>query len=445
MMSAVPSLPGVLAFGGTGVDLHAPDCAASRAWVSKSVALLAIMAGVLDGGVSVVEVREVPPPRTVREWIAFAILKTCTGLTLLHGLSMVVSIVPVLGYVSDPGMKTAAYAALWISIGFLLAGGFGRYLARTSKAVLPNERLTRKQSALGVWVLALVLTLVALPPSTFQELAPLRSLWRDMIQVLQDNHVFEGVLDSPQFSGVILAPVGATLLVPMFELLTAVAFAGSSVVLLLLLWARSFRFTRAYLICLMLQGALVFSSLYGADLAGDVARWVAKEAGTSATHMRTTEVVEVLNAVQRYDAVLHTTGFSLLWTFVGYVLWMPVLLRWPPALETFAVDEPDPAEVGATVLPSAASAATGASGFAAGAMQQARARPQDVAGLSPAERRAFYEQAARQLQSPAAGGPNVTSRRGMRMGLVWAAIGVVFMMFAILRAVTQVNALNHPG
>jgi hypothetical protein len=380
--------------------------------------------------VSVVEVKALPPLRSIREWIAFAILKICAGLTLLHGLSMVVAIVPLFGFATEnPGIESAIWAALWISTAFVLAGVFARYLGRTPKPLLANELLTvTDPPGLGPWALLLIATLILLPLTTFHELAPLKSLWVDMLEVLDENNVFAGVLDAPQFSGVILAPVAAALLVPMFEVVTAVAFAGSSFVLILLITARSSRFTRAYLMCLLLLASLVFASVYGADLAGDVAQWVAKEAGTTATHMRTTEVVRVLDAVQRYDRVLHTTGMSLLWTFAGYVLWLPILLRWRPAIEAFAVDT-DGVQTGVPGAAfSGAAMAPGARGDATGASAGARANPEDVASLSPEARRSFYEQAARELQGS---GSTAIPRNKLR--------------FALLRALTQAGALHHAG
>lgn len=359
-----------------------------------------------------------PGSKSIRERIAFAILATVATLMAFNGLSMLAAAVPLLAYpAANARVAAIAYAAIRLALAIGVTGVVARHLTWSRKPLLPNERELRPRAGpLGGWILVLIAALWLLPLTAFYELAPLRALSRDMLDVLRENHVWEDVMRAPHLSGFVVLPVVATFVVPLFELMTAVAFAGSSALLLLLLWDRSFRFPRAYLICLLLQAGLLFASIYGTEVATGVAQWVADLAGSSATQTRTIEDVRVLQAVERYNGVLSSTSHSLAWTFLGYALWMVPLLLSRRARETFALTT-------AALRPAADAPA-----------------PSAVAGLPRDERRRFYENAARTLQMPATSGAAVGSR--FAIVFVFAVMGALFFAFAVLRVVSQAGALR---
>jgi hypothetical protein len=358
-----------------------------------------------------------PAPESIPERIAFALLATAATLTALNGLSMLAAAVPALAFAATEGIARLTHGALRLATAFAIAGVVARHLSRSRKPLLPNEREVRTGVVrLGGWVPLLAMALWLLPVFTLYELAPLRDLSTDMLDVLMENHVFEDVMRSPQMSGIVLLPIAASLAVPLFELATAAAFVVSSALLLLLLWDRSFRFPRAYLICVLLQAGLLFASLHGAQLASGVAQWVADEAGRNAAETRTMEVVRVFEAIQRYNTVLAATAHSLAWAFVGYALWITPLVLSARARETFALEALRPAE---------------APPLRAG-----------IEHLPADERRKFYENAARTLQAPdtrsAAIGTTVAAT------IVAALVAALFLAFAVLRLISAAR-MSQPG
>jgi hypothetical protein len=192
-----------------------------------------------------------------------------------------------------------------------------------------------------------------------------------MIAVLREHRVLEGALGASQMSGLVLAPVGAVLAVPALQILTTFAFIGSALVLLLLLWPASYRFPRAYLICVLLQASLVFASICGADLACGLATWLAGEASRIASAGHSPETPQILEAIERYKSVLATTSSSLAWTFAGYAVCLVPLLASRSTRTTFAV----PAAALAPVAPL-----------------------RTVTALPAEARRRYYRDAARRLQ-----------------------------------------------
>ena len=254
---------------------------------------------------------------------------------------MLVASVPALSFsASDPRIEAASRGLITIAVAFLLSGLIARVLLASRSPLLPNERAERDESmVVGGWLLVLLMTLLLLPFTTFYELAPLRALWKDVFALAQENHFFENVWKNSQMSGLVLMPIFAACAVPMLEVLSALSFLGGSLLLLPLLLARSARLPRAYLACTLLQGSLVFASIYGTAITHDVVEWVADGAGSSAS-MRTAEMVEILDAVERYNSVLAASSKSLAWTLLGYAIWIVPLVVSARARATFGVHRP---------------------------------------------------------------------------------------------------------
>jgi hypothetical protein len=190
------------------------------------------------------------------------------------------------------------------------------------------------------------------------------------------------------------------------------------VVLGLLLWTRSYRFPRAYLICVLLQAALVFAAVYGAELASTVVASVADAAGRTATTTRTMEMVRILEAIQRYDSTLLASSRSLAWTLLAYALWLIPLLGFQGVRELFAVD---------------------AKALAPPEQLPLRA----VADLPTATRRRFYEDAARTVQATTVGQPQLGGT--VTFVVASALVGGLFVLLAMLSAVNQAGTILPAG
>jgi hypothetical protein len=275
------------------------------------------------------------------ERIIFALLGFGAGLATFDGGAMLVASIPTLSFSSaDPRIESVTRGLVAIAAAFLASGLIARVLLSSRSALLPNERTQRDESAVVAgWLLLLIATLLLLPFTTFYELAPLRALWTDVIAIAQENHFFDGLMQSSQISGVVLMPIFAASAVPALEVFSALSFLGGSLLLLPLLLTRSPRFPRAYLACTVLQGSLVFASIYGAAIAHAVAEWVADGAGSTAS-LRTAELVEVLDAIDRYNSVMAASSKSLAWTLLGYAVWIVPLVASARVRATFGLRQP---------------------------------------------------------------------------------------------------------
>lgn len=339
-------------------------------------------------------VAELPARGTSGERLAFAVLGASAGTLLASSLSVLVAALPLLAFAQvNPRIRTAVWATVWIAAAFATSGAVAQYLVRSRKPLLANERVTATSTVtFSGWPIVLTAALLLAAVGTLQESAPLRSLWADAMAVLREHRVLEGALEASQMSGFVLAPVAAVLAVPALQLLTTYAFIGSAVVLLLLLWPPSYRFSRAYLICVVLQASLVFASICGADLACGMATWLAEEASRIGGATRSSETAQILEVIERYKSVLTTTSSSLAWIFAGYAVWSVPLLASRSIRTTFAVRAPALAPV---------------------------APLRTVTALPAEARRRYYRDAARTLQ-PANYGAGV-----MLVGMVVAAAYVM--------------------
>jgi hypothetical protein len=329
------------------------------------------------------------PIRSPAEWLIFALLSAIAQIMFFAGISMVAPAGSLFFFSPhDARAVTAAGAALCFGAIFAAAGFVSRRLIRSRRPFFPNEREARAAARpVDGWLLLMAFTLAVLPLTTFHELAPLRALWSDAIRLLRENHILDGAMRGGQLSGLVLMPVAMALFTPVLQFAAAGMFAAGSVASLLLLWLRSVRFPRGYVVCLSLQAALVLTSAYSTVLARHMANWVSEQAGATAGQMRDLEHVRVLQAVERYDDVLQGASRSLALAAAAYALWLPALMMSARVRETFAPLADDAAPEGHDI-----SAAASANGGRAGAMGA------DPRALDPAARKKFYEAAARALQ-----------------------------------------------
>ncbi len=394
-----------------------------------------------------------PGTYSIAEWAVFALLRVATSLTRLTGMSLLVPGLASLAYAQkDPRIAAGVAVALRFAVVFVAAGLVAGHLTRSSRAILPNEREARgERASFGGWLFVLAATLLALPVAMFLELAPLRALWHEMVGFLRAHEVLEQAMSTPEMSALILMPVVAALAIPLVQLATAAAFAAGSALCLLLLLTRSFRFPRAYLICLVMQAGLVVTTLHGCELAEQVSAWALGTIRASGEAMYTPEAVKIIGSLRHFDAVIHTTGDALLWTLGGYLLWVPLLLTSPRVRETFVVVT-DVATVALPGVPAgvaglpvnveAASLAATAPVSATYNVAGAHGGTHAVYSMPPAERRKFYEEAARALQS---GGSAVPQQTIFTAAFTSALIGGLLFLFALMEVVRHAGWWRHGG
>jgi hypothetical protein len=257
---------------------------------------------------------------------------------LFAGVSMLLAGVPSygIGMLSEsPVARTIANIFLQIGGVFVAGGGAALYLSRQRGLLLPNERAAVSDAdrpAIGDWLIALAIFLVALPVWMVLRLQPFLAEWRTVLGFLGTSRILEGA--NANGSGLVLLPLTAALTPPLFELGAMIAFVVSSVFLLVLLLSRSQRFPRLYLACVLIVSALVISSVRGAAAAA-----VAVEAGrqlVESTNPSDAESAQFNEGFSRYATAVSSTAPVLVWTLFGYLVWIPPLIFSQRARVTFA-------------------------------------------------------------------------------------------------------------
>ena len=255
---------------------------------------------------------------------------------LFFGVSLLMAGMPVIGMLTGSELATAiAGIFLQIAIVFVVAGVAGMYLSRSRGPLLPNERPSTSDAArptIGGWLIALAIALVALPVWLVMRLQSFLAEWGRVLDYLATWEIWSG--GDANGSGLVLVPLAGALTPPMFELAAAVSMSAGSVVLLVTLLLRSQRFPRIYLVCLIPSAALVIASIRGASaaaLAGSAVQQLVVDTSVSAD-----ESAQLTEGVQRYTSIVGSTAPVLVWTFCGYLIWMPALLFSRRARSTFA-------------------------------------------------------------------------------------------------------------
>jgi hypothetical protein len=267
------------------------------------------------------------------------LLRSIASALVLAGISMLIAGGPAGSILTEYAVvKTIARIFLEIAIIFIVLGAAAWYLSRPRGPLLPNERpptpeITRP--TLGGWLIGLAIALVALPIWLVIRLQSFFEEWARVIGFIASWDIWNG--GDAGMSGVVLMPILAALTPPLFELATAVWLAASSPMLLAHLLSRSPRFPRIYLVCLLLSAALVIASVRAAAaaaVAANAAEQLIEDTGASAE-----ERTQLTNGLQRYTSVVGPTAPVLMWTWCGYLIWMPSLLFSRRATTTFAMSE----------------------------------------------------------------------------------------------------------
>ncbi len=231
--------------------------------------------------------------------------------------------------------ETIGGILLQIGVAFVVAGAGAIYLSGSRGVLLPNERVTTAEAGpptIGGWLIALAITLCALPVWLVIRLLPFLTEWRRVADFLATSRILEGA--NANGAGLVLLPLFGALTPPLFELAAMVGFVAASAALLSLLLSRSSRFPRLYIVSVLLLSALVIASVRGADAAA-VARTAVEELMRDTTP-RAGEDVQLREALDRYTDIVSSTASILLWTLCGYLVWVPALVFSQRARMSFA-------------------------------------------------------------------------------------------------------------
>jgi hypothetical protein len=272
--------------------------------------------------------------RTVAERIIGWFLRAIAKAMLFGGVAMLLAAIPAFGMLSSDVPRAIAGILLQVAAAFLVGGVAATYLSHSRAPLLPNERVTtaaNQRPAVGGWLMALGVTLVAAPAWLLVTMLPFLAEWRRVIELASAPGLWDNA--NANMSGVVLMPIAAALTPPFFELATLIGFVVSSLMLLPLLLSRSPRFPRVYLVCTILLTAMVIASMRGAAaaaLASDALRQLIDT--TSANAQEAASLEQVL---ERYGIVFATAP-ALLWTLFAYVPCVPALFSSTRVQTTFA-------------------------------------------------------------------------------------------------------------
>jgi hypothetical protein len=264
---------------------------------------------------------------------AWALRLVASGM-VFAGISMLVATVPVIGMASGfPMASTVARFLLELTALFIVFGATVTYLSRRRGLLFPNERVNSEvvRSELGGWLIVLAIVLLALPVYLTIRLQPFLAEWGRVADFLGTFDIWSG--GSANGSGLILMPLAAVLTPPFFELLAMIGFVVASAILLALLLLRSEAFPRLYLASVILLAAFVISSMRGASAAMTAAQAVQQlVVDWSATPEESAQLTEL---VSRYSRIVSSTAPVLVWTLLGYAVWIAPLMMSARARTTF--------------------------------------------------------------------------------------------------------------
>ena len=285
---------------------------------------------------------------TLTDRFAMWALRSVATAMLFAGVSTVVAGVPLIGMFPEaPVARTIAGVLFQLSGVFVVSGATAMYLSRARAQGLPNERATRSDAErprVGGWLIALAIVLVMLPGWLLLRLQPFLAEWSRVIGLLSTFDIYGA---NANMGGIVLLPLAAALTPPLFELAALLGFVVAPAALLPLLFSRSRRFPRIYIVCSVLLSALVIASLRGADaalLAGEAAEQFIE--GTNASVQEDAQLTDVLT---RYTSIVGSTAPVLAWALCGYLGWVPGMIFSRRVRTTFAsrADDRDSASTSA--------------------------------------------------------------------------------------------------
>jgi hypothetical protein len=303
------------------------------------------------------------------EWLARKLLRVFATATAVAGASLVGTAFFLSPLGGDQWSATIRVAASFVGGVLLIGGAAVAYLASTRRQLLPNERAdTPAPTAEAGWLLLPALALIAITLWMFSRLANAMSLWQDIARGLDSLDIWRSIQEAPQYSGLYLAPLGLVVAAPALHAVAAAAFLVGTMIVLVLMAMRSSRLPRAFLILVLLQGALVFT---GAIATAVAARAIpAVEQAIREIPDPDGEGARWQLQIRRYADATQSANRTLSWTWVAWALLLPMLVWSNRAAGTFA------------------------------ARRQAPLAPLDHHAVTEAEREDYFEKVARRIDSP---------------------------------------------
>jgi len=239
-------------------------------------------------------------------------LRTASMALVLAGFAFFVAGIPVFSATSG--------AARDILVVVLQIGGAWVLLGLA--AVFTTRRRSLARAPGGIVALAFILTLIAIPIWLVWRLQPFLSEWRVLTDLASSSNFFETA--NANMSGVVLVPLFAALTPPLIQLAALAAFVVSSMVMLLLLAAKSPRVSHLFVATVLVLTALVVGSARGASAVSMAAE--ALQPLIEESKPRPQEYAEIRGIVDRYTAAVTPTATALGWAWLGYAIWVPPLV-----------------------------------------------------------------------------------------------------------------------
>lgn len=215
-----------------------------------------------------------------------------------------------------------------IALLFVVAGAIVAFLGRRSLYWRPRAGRAwsdaRLSTAFGVLIAAVA---IGVAGWTWLGIGPLVGLCMDTADMLRANGALSGAMSEPQFPGLILLPIAIAFVVPVLQLVAAWYLTIGAAALLALAWGPPTRLLRAFVMCLILQAALVAAGVYGVRYAQPLTSMIERHVrGSAATDWRYADRRVVLDLIDRYDNVSQSAANTLEYALGVEVLLLPLLL-----------------------------------------------------------------------------------------------------------------------
>jgi hypothetical protein len=273
---------------------------------------------------------------TVTERLIAWFLRSLARAMLSAGGAMLLAGVPLFALLRSESdlVRQIASTLLQLGIVFLVTGIAARSFLRAGARPLPNEEktITVEQPVVGGWLQVMAFALIAAPIILVVSLQPFLAECLRAKAFLDASGIWNGA--SQNMAGIVLIPIFGAMTPPLLELATMAAFVGTSAILFPLLAARSHRFPRTYIVCLILVSGLALASVRGAYGVNEIAVGLRQLIDTTTANAR--EAEEIRQGLDRYTNAVSLPVLPLVMTWFAYAVWLPPLLSSPRGRETFA-------------------------------------------------------------------------------------------------------------
>lgn len=276
--------------------------------------------------------------RSIVELVAFGAFRLWAMALIMAGLAFVAAALAVQPMGSELAwVRSLTTGSLGLAIALVGAGGTAVYVGRVTTRWLPDRPRSGASTGSGFdgWLIALPLSLIAIPTMLLLQLGPLLTFWRDMFALADQLDIWQGLQGDMAGSGLVLLPVFAALALPSVNTLAAGAVVLGAALTMALLLVRSTRVPRALLLYVMLLGALVVTSAAGALIVDRLAP-VFEELVRSTPDPGGAEQARVLSEFQRYREVARGSALALSLSWVVLLVWPPLLILTADARTAFS-------------------------------------------------------------------------------------------------------------